>query len=83
MIRCPSYDDYQQAALTMADWSSLSSTVEITQVHQHFEREDDLIGTIGDCHIVVAMRERTPSGITLRAFAIEAADYDGYAQCVD
>ena len=59
-LRCAVLDDYQHAALTSADWSSIARDVEIRAVHHHIPDEQELAGTIGDCHIVVLMRERTP-----------------------
>lgn len=59
-IRCAILDDYQHAALTMADWSSLDDEVEVRAYHEHFENEDALVAAIRDCAVVVIMRERTP-----------------------
>jgi phosphoglycerate dehydrogenase-like enzyme len=60
MLRCAVLDDYQQAALSVADWSPIAADVEVRAIHHHLSREDDLVAEIGDCHIVVIMRERTP-----------------------
>jgi phosphoglycerate dehydrogenase-like enzyme len=59
-LRCAVLDDYQHAALTSADWSSIAHDVEVRAVHHHIADEQELAGTIGDCQIVVLMRERTP-----------------------
>jgi phosphoglycerate dehydrogenase-like enzyme len=59
-LRCAILDDYQNAALTMADWSAIADRVEVKPFHQHFDKEDELVDAIGDCDIVVIMRERTP-----------------------
>jgi phosphoglycerate dehydrogenase-like enzyme len=59
-LRCAILDDYQHAALTAADWTSISDKVEIEVFHQHFDKEDELVDAIKDCDIIVAMRERTP-----------------------
>jgi phosphoglycerate dehydrogenase-like enzyme len=59
-LRCAVLDDYQQAALTVADWSPIGADVEVRAIHHHLSREDDLVAEVGDCHIVVIMRERTP-----------------------
>lgn len=59
-IRCVVLDDYQGVALSMADWSPLADAVEVTSVRQHLDDPDELAAAIGDCEIVVVMRERTP-----------------------
>lgn len=59
-LRCAILDDYQQAALTMADWSPVANELDIKVFHRHFDREEELAAAIGDCEIVVMMRERTP-----------------------
>lgn len=59
-LRCAILDDYQHAALNMADWSAISDMVEVQTFHEHMEREDELVAVLSDCQIVVAMRERTP-----------------------
>lgn len=59
MLRCAVLDDYQQVAMTMADWGPLAGTVEVDAVRPHLEG-DALVERIRDCEIVVVMRERTP-----------------------
>lgn len=59
-LRCAILDDFQNAALNMADWSAIAGQVEVKAFHQHFDNQDDLVDAIIDCHIVVIMRERTP-----------------------
>jgi phosphoglycerate dehydrogenase-like enzyme len=59
-LRCAILDDYQNAALTMADWSTIADKVEVKSLNRHFDKEDDLVDAIVDCDIVVIMRERTP-----------------------
>lgn len=59
-LHCAVLDDYQDAALQMADWTSISDRVEVTRFRDHFESEDQLVDAIGHCDIVVIMRERTP-----------------------
>jgi phosphoglycerate dehydrogenase-like enzyme len=59
-LRCAILDDYQHAALTSADWLPIMDDVEIRSIHHHFHDEERLAGAIGDCQIVVVMRERTP-----------------------
>ncbi|MEK8130350.1 D-2-hydroxyacid dehydrogenase family protein [Paenibacillus filicis] len=59
-IQCAILDDYQDAALRLADWSVLADQVEVRAFHHHIEQQEALIQAIGDCEIVVIMRERTP-----------------------
>jgi hypothetical protein len=42
-LRCAILDDYQQVALTIADWSSISDQVEVESFNRHFTDEDELI----------------------------------------
>ena len=58
-LRCAILDDYQQAALGSADWSAIAGAVDVRVLHQHVD-ESELPSVIGDCEIVVIMRERTP-----------------------
>jgi phosphoglycerate dehydrogenase-like enzyme len=57
---CAILDDYQNVALTIADWTPLADRVEVRVFNRHFGTDDELVAAIGDCAIVVAMRERTP-----------------------
>ncbi|MGW0311648.1 D-2-hydroxyacid dehydrogenase family protein [Streptomyces flavidovirens] len=66
-LRCAVLDDYQDVALSTADWSRVSDAVEVTSFQRHFEAEDELVEAVGGCEIVVVMRERTP--FTDRLFA--------------
>jgi len=59
-LRCAILDDYQHAALTSADWLPIMGDVEIRSIHHHFDNEEQLAGAVGDCQILVVMRERTP-----------------------
>lgn len=60
MSRVAILDDYQNAALQMADWSALPKDVEIRVFQDHLKDEDSLVGRLKDFDIVMAMRERTP-----------------------
>lgn len=66
-LRCALLDDYQKVALSLADWPSIAEAVEVFPLHRHFEEEDELVAAIGDCEIVVIMRERTPFRASLFA----------------
>jgi phosphoglycerate dehydrogenase-like enzyme len=59
-LRCAILDDFQNIALSMADWASLQNQVDVFSLSEHFTDEDALVEAIGDCDIVVIMRERTP-----------------------
>ncbi|MFE3885173.1 D-2-hydroxyacid dehydrogenase family protein [Streptomyces lydicus] len=66
-LRCAVLDDYQDVALSLADWSAVAGAVDIRTVRQPFRSEDEVVASIGDCEIVVAMRERTPFPASLLA----------------
>jgi phosphoglycerate dehydrogenase-like enzyme len=57
---CAILDDYQGVALAMADWSAVERGADLRVCRQAFATEDALVAAVGDCEIVVAMRERTP-----------------------
>ena len=57
---CAILDDYQSVALSMADWSAVQAHARLRVFRDAFAHEDALVAAIGDCEIVVAMRERTP-----------------------
>ncbi|MEE1760902.1 MULTISPECIES: D-2-hydroxyacid dehydrogenase family protein [unclassified Streptomyces] len=59
-LHCTVLDDYQDAALTLADWSPLADRVEVRTLREHITDRDRLVAELADCEIVVAMRERTP-----------------------
>ncbi|MGA4951502.1 D-2-hydroxyacid dehydrogenase family protein [Streptomyces lydicamycinicus] len=65
--RCAVLDDYQGVALSMADWSVLADAVDVRTLRQPLRSEDEVVAAIGDCEIVVAMRERTPFPASLLA----------------
>ena len=64
-LKCAILDDYQQVALSMADWSALGDRVEVFSIGQHFSDEAELAVHLQDCDILVIMRERTPITATL------------------
>ena len=59
MLQCAVLDDYQRAAQRFADWSSLAGRVDVRFLHDRLGSEDAVVAAIGDCEVVVAMRERT------------------------
>lgn len=58
-LRCAILDDYQQVALSMADWSGLKDRIEIDSFSAHTGAGDEAAGRLKDYDIVIAMRERT------------------------
>jgi phosphoglycerate dehydrogenase-like enzyme len=59
-LRCAILDDYQNVAGTIADWSLISSEVEVESFQYHFDHENILANNLKDFEIIVIMRERTP-----------------------
>jgi phosphoglycerate dehydrogenase-like enzyme len=53
-------DDYQQVALTSADWVAVTATHDVHVSDRHVSDRDGLVALLGDSEVVVAMRERTP-----------------------
>ena len=50
-------DDYQNVALTFADWTSLGAEIEV--LTSHIDDQDELVRRLAGAEVVVAMRERT------------------------
>jgi phosphoglycerate dehydrogenase-like enzyme len=53
-------DDYQHAALSLADWSSLKPWASITIFHDHLADGDSVVTRLKPFDVVCVMRERTP-----------------------
>jgi phosphoglycerate dehydrogenase-like enzyme len=66
-MRCVVLDDYQDVALTAADWTVLADRVEVRSVREHLADEDAVVGELADADAVVVMRERTPLPASLFA----------------
>jgi phosphoglycerate dehydrogenase-like enzyme len=60
MIRIAILDDYQNAALEMADWSPLAGRAEITVFNDHLSDFDKVVERLLPFDVVCVMRERTP-----------------------
>ncbi|MFJ9175949.1 D-2-hydroxyacid dehydrogenase family protein [Streptomyces sp. NPDC102360] len=63
MLRCAVLDDYQGVARELADWDRLSDRVDVTYLNRYIDTRDthdELVALLGECEIVVVMRERTP-----------------------
>jgi phosphoglycerate dehydrogenase-like enzyme len=58
--RCAVLDDYQNVALKLADWSTLSADVEVKIFNEALGNEANVARALADFEIVCAMRERTP-----------------------
>lgn len=58
-LRCTVLDDYQGAALKVADWTPLAGRVDVQVLREHLTGET-LVAALADSEIIVAMRERTP-----------------------
>jgi phosphoglycerate dehydrogenase-like enzyme len=59
-MRVAILDDYQNAALTLADWSPLAGRVEPVVFNEAFADMDAAAAALQDFTVIVAMRERTP-----------------------
>jgi phosphoglycerate dehydrogenase-like enzyme len=58
-LRCAILDDYQNVALTMADWSRVAGEVNIQVFNRHLGSAAEVVAALKDFAIVCAMRERT------------------------
>ncbi|HEY5879271.1 MAG TPA: D-2-hydroxyacid dehydrogenase family protein [Nakamurella sp.] len=58
-MRCAVLDDYQDAALTVADWSPITEMIRVDVFRDHLGTEDELVTALAPYDIVVLMRERT------------------------
>jgi phosphoglycerate dehydrogenase-like enzyme len=52
-------DDYQNVALSMADWSKVSNDIDIQVFNKHLGSADNVVAALQGFGIVCAMRERT------------------------
>lgn len=53
-------DDYQEVALTMADWSPINNLITITVFKDHLFEEEAVVNRLKPFDIICVMRERTP-----------------------
>lgn len=60
-------DDYQEVALTSADWSEVQATHTVEVITDHIADRSALVGRLAHSDVIVAMRERTP--FTANTFA--------------
>jgi len=61
-MRAAVLDDYQNCALSLADWSRISTDIDVTVFNRPFEGVDDAARALEPFEIVCAMRERTAIG---------------------
>jgi D-3-phosphoglycerate dehydrogenase len=59
-MRAAILDDYQDVALSLADWSAIAGDVETVVFDRPFANEDAVIAALQGFAIAVGMRERTP-----------------------
>jgi phosphoglycerate dehydrogenase-like enzyme len=65
-LRCAVLDDFQGAATTVVDWSSLP--LEVVSFRRHFGTEDGLVEAVREFDVIVTLRERVafPAGVFAR-----------------
>ncbi|UPK46576.1 D-2-hydroxyacid dehydrogenase family protein [Paenibacillus pabuli] len=59
-LRCAILDDYQNVALSSADWTPILNQVEVQTFNNYMGSEDKVVQELQDFEIIVLMRERTP-----------------------
>jgi phosphoglycerate dehydrogenase-like enzyme len=59
-MRVAILDDYQNVAMSMADWSEVASRAEITVFNDHVADQDAVVERLAPFDVVCVMRERTP-----------------------
>ena len=71
-------NDYQNVALTAADWSGLGERVDIEVFNEHIAEAEDLVAALANFEIIVAMRERTtfPREVLEQLAAVGASGHD-------
>lgn len=65
MTKIALLDDYQDAALSLADWAALGAGHEVISFRDHLADENEVAARLAPFDVVVAMRERTPFPRTL------------------
>ena len=59
-VRIAVLDDYQNVALSLADWSALDERATVTVFNDHLADFDAVVERLQPFDIVCVMRERTP-----------------------
>ncbi|MEO0799732.1 MAG: D-2-hydroxyacid dehydrogenase family protein [Pseudomonadota bacterium] len=62
MARIAILDDYQDLSTTLADWSALAASHEITVFDKHIPAGPELVSALREMDVVCLMRERTAFG---------------------
>jgi phosphoglycerate dehydrogenase-like enzyme len=60
MSRIAIFDDYQNVALELADWSPVTERATVTVFNDHLSEAKDIVDRLRDFDAVCVMRERTP-----------------------
>jgi phosphoglycerate dehydrogenase-like enzyme len=60
MPRIAIFDDYQNVALELADWSPVTERATVTVFNDHLSEAKDIVDRLRDFDAVCIMRERTP-----------------------
>src|SRR5580693_3518065 len=60
VVKIAILDDYQNVALSIADWSAVAKKADITVFNDHIDQTDALIERLLPFDVICVMRERTP-----------------------
>src|SRR5260370_12758766 len=60
MPRIAIFDDYQNVALELADWSPVTEKARVTVFDDHLSDSNEIVGRLRGFDFVCVMRERTP-----------------------
>ncbi|MGW9304961.1 D-2-hydroxyacid dehydrogenase family protein [Streptomyces cyaneofuscatus] len=59
-LRCAVIEDFQSAATTVADWSSVTADVDVVTFTEHLGGTEEVAAALDEFDIVVTLRERVP-----------------------
>ncbi|MFD7859214.1 D-2-hydroxyacid dehydrogenase family protein [Streptomyces microflavus] len=59
-LRCAVIEDFQSAATTVADWSSVTADVDVVTFAEHLGSTAEVAAVLAEFDIVVTLRERVP-----------------------
>ncbi|MFD8114247.1 D-2-hydroxyacid dehydrogenase family protein [Streptomyces microflavus] len=59
-LRCAVIEDFQSAATTVADWSSVTADVDVVTFAEHLGPAEEVGDALAEFDIVVTLRERVP-----------------------
>ncbi|MET7501168.1 D-2-hydroxyacid dehydrogenase family protein [Streptomyces microflavus] len=59
-LRCAVIEDFQSAATTVADWSSVTADVDVVTFTEHLGSTGEVAAALAEFDIVVTLRERVP-----------------------